>query len=394
MSTLRRAARSALFSSAIAIGLAACGGGSSAPSPSTPPPNAPSPTPAPPSAPSADEAARFLVQSTFGPTDGDIVRVQEIGYSGWIDEQLSIAPTPHLTYVRANYNLLLFGANFGFMQDSFWQQAITAPDQLRQRVKFALSELVVVSAESGTVAIAADGLANYVDLLGQHAFGNYRALLEAVATSPMMGIYLSHLRNQKADPVSGRVPDENFAREVMQLFSIGLTEINLDGTPKLVNGQSVETYTNADITGLARVFTGWSWAAQDTVQCELQRRRHRVRRSRRAADAAISAVPRDRREDLSQRDDPRQHVGAGQPEDRARYSVQPPEPVPVHRPAASSAAGDQQPLACLCRTRVGRLRQQRRRCSRRHEGDRAHDPARQRGARQRRLDRPAVRQAA
>ena len=80
----------------------------------------------------------------------------------------------------------------------------------------------------------------------------------------MMGIYLSHLRNQKADPLTGRVPDENFAREVMQLFSIGLTEINLDGTPKLVNGQPVETYTNADITGLARVFTGWSWAAQDT----------------------------------------------------------------------------------------------------------------------------------
>jgi hypothetical protein len=176
MSTLSRAARTALFSSSIAIGLAACGGGSSAPSPSTPPPSAPSPTPAPPSPPSADEAARFLAQSTFGPSEGDIARVQEIGYSGWIDEQLAIAPTPHLTYVRANYSLLLFGGNFGFMQDSFWQQAITEPDQLRQRVKFALSELVVVSAESGTIATAADGLANYVDLLGQHAFGNYRAL--------------------------------------------------------------------------------------------------------------------------------------------------------------------------------------------------------------------------
>ena len=214
--------------------------------------------------PSADEAARFLMQSSFGPSETDIARVQTLGYSGWIDEQFSIAATKHLPYVQANYSLLLFGGNFAFMQDSFWQQAIPASDQLRQRVKFALSEILVVSAESGTIATASDGLANYVDLLGEHAFGNYRTLLEAVATSPMMGIYLSHLRNQKADPVTGRVPDENFAREVMQLFSIGLAEINLDGAPKLVNGQPVETYTNADITGLARVFTGWSWAAQDT----------------------------------------------------------------------------------------------------------------------------------
>ena len=127
----------------------------------------------------------------------------------------------------------------------------------------------------------------------------------------MMGMYLSHLRNQKADPVTGRVPDENFAREVMQLFSIGLTEINLDGTPKLVNGQPVETYTNADITGLARVFTGWSWAAQDTSNAELQRRRHRLCRPHPAADAAVSAVPRDRHQDLPQRDDSGEHVGAG-----------------------------------------------------------------------------------
>jgi len=211
-----------------------------------------------------DEAARFLMQASFGPTDSDIARVQSVGYAGWVDEQFALPQTLHLPYVQANYNALLFGANFAFVQDSFWQQAIPAPDQLRQRVKYALSQIVVVSAESGTIANTSDGLANYYDLLGQHAFGNYRTLLEAVATSPMMGIYLSHLRNQKADPLTGRVPDENFAREVMQLFSIGLIEINLDGTPKLVNGQPVETYTNTDITGLARVFTGWSWAAQDT----------------------------------------------------------------------------------------------------------------------------------
>ena len=161
------------------------------------------------------------MQASFGPTDADIARVQALGTGSWIDEQFALPPVAHLTYVQANYDPLLFGANFNFMQDAFWQQAIVAPDQLRQRVKFALSQIVVVSAESGTIASAANGLANYVDLLGQHAFGNYRNLLEAVATSPMMGLYLSHLRNQKADPVTGRVPDENFAREVMQLFSSG-----------------------------------------------------------------------------------------------------------------------------------------------------------------------------
>lgn len=262
MRGLKDTTRAALLTCAVVVGVSACGSGSSSGG-GTPAP-APLPPAPPAGSPTADDAARFLMQASFGPNDADIARVQTLGYSGWIDEQFALPQIQHLTYVKANYNAPLFGGNFVFMQDSFWQQAIPAPDQLRQRVKFALSQIVVVSAENGTIATAADGLANYMDLLGQHAFGNYRALFEAVATSPMMGIYLSHLRNQKADPVTGRVPDENFAREVMQLFSIGLTEINLDGTPKLVNGQPVETYTNADITGLARVFTGWSWAAQDT----------------------------------------------------------------------------------------------------------------------------------
>ena len=230
MRGLKDTTRAALLACAVAVGVSACGSGSSSGG-GTPAP-APLPPAPPAGSPTADDAARFLMQASFGPTDADIARVQSLGYSGWIDEQFALPQIQHLTYVKANYNALLFGGNFVFMQDSFWQQAIPAPDQLRQRVKFALSQIVVVSAENGTIATAADGLANYMDLLGQHAFGNYRALLEAVATSPMMGIYLSHLRNQKADPVTGRVPDENFAREVMQLFSIGLTEINLDGTPE------------------------------------------------------------------------------------------------------------------------------------------------------------------
>ena len=172
------------------------------------------------------------------------------------------------------------------MQDSFWQQAIPAPDQLRQRVKFALSQIAVVSGADNTIAAYSDGLANYADLLGQHAFGNYRDLMQAVATNPMMGIYLSHLGNKKAAGTA--VPDENFARELMQLFTIGLVRLNADGTP--VTPQ-VETYTNDDIGGLARVFTGWSWAAAGTSDAGIQR--HQCHRSA-AADQAnedLSAAP-------------------------------------------------------------------------------------------------------
>ena len=250
----------AAFAAAIAA-LTGCGSGSSAPPPASGPAG-PGPT--------ADEAARFLTQATFGPTDTDIARVQSIGYSAWIDEQFALPAAPHLPYVQANFTPGANTANFNFMQDAFWQQAIPAPDQLRQRVKFALSELVVVSGGDNTIAAYSDGLANYADLLGQHAFGNYRQLIEAVATSPMMGIYLSHLGNKKADAITGAVPDENFAREVTQLFTIGLYQLNLDGTPVMVNNAPVETYTNADVSGLARVFTGWGWAATGTSNAEFR----------------------------------------------------------------------------------------------------------------------------
>ena len=250
-----------LFAAAVvatAAGITACGSGGSSPSPA--------PAPAPPSAgPSADEAARFLTQATFGPTDSDIARVQAIGYSAWLDEQFALPAVPHLPYVQANFVAGPNVSNFNFMQDSFWQQAIPAQDQLRQRIKFALSQIAVVSGADNTIAAYSDGLANYADLLGQHAFGNYRQVMEAVATNPMMGIYLSHLGNKKAQGTA--VPDENFARELMQLFSIGLVELNADGTP--VSPQ-VETYTNEDIGGLARVFTGWSWAATGTTEQEFR----------------------------------------------------------------------------------------------------------------------------
>ena len=265
---LARSTMHILFAAAVvatAAGITACGSGGSSPAP------APAPAPAPPSAgPSADEAARFLTQATFGPTEAEIAKVQSSGYSAWLDEQFALPATPHLPYVQANFTPGPNAANFNFMQDSFWQQAIPAPDQLRQRVKFALSQLVVVSGADNTIAAYSDGLANYADVLGLHAFGNYRQLIEAVSTSPMMGTYLSHLGNKKEDTITGAVPDENYSREVMQLFTVGLTVLNSDGTPALVSGQPVETYANADIAGLARVFTGWGWAATGTTNAEFR----------------------------------------------------------------------------------------------------------------------------
>jgi uncharacterized protein (DUF1800 family) len=149
--------------------------------------------------------------------------------------------------------------------DSFWTQAITGADQLRQRVAFALSEIFVVSQVNGAVGDRPRGHADYLDMLGRNAFGNFRQLLEDVSLHPIMGLYLSHLRNQKESPTTGRVPDENYAREVMQLFTIGLVQLNDDGSEKRdARGQSLPTYGNEDISGLARVFTGWSWAGPDT----------------------------------------------------------------------------------------------------------------------------------
>ncbi|HRD97863.1 MAG TPA: DUF1800 domain-containing protein [Rubrivivax sp.] len=217
-----------------------------------------------------DEAARFLAQATFGPTDADIDRVTALGYSAWIDEQFATAPTgTHRAHWEArDAELKAANANAGAGQDqvleSFWKQALTGPDQLRQRMAFALSQIFVISMADSNVANDTRAVAAWLDLLASQGLGNYRDLLEAVARHPMMGLYLSHLRNQKADARTGRVPDENFAREVMQLFSIGLVELNEDGSARTGSaGAALETYTPADISGLARVFTGWSWACPD-----------------------------------------------------------------------------------------------------------------------------------
>ncbi|MFM7125687.1 MAG: DUF1800 family protein [Actinomycetota bacterium] len=211
------------------------------------------------------DVSRFLAQATFGPNSAEITRVQRIGYGAWFDEQFGLsAQTAHQQYLDT-----VIGAGTSpsdsHVANTFWKQATIGSDQLRQRVAFALSQIFVVSLQDSTVAQFRRGVASYLDMLGREAFGTYRSLIESVARHPMMGIYLSHLANQKEDPTRNRVPDQNFSREIMQLMSIGLYELQPDGTQRLVSGQPVETYTNDDIVGLSRVFTGFSWAGPDKI---------------------------------------------------------------------------------------------------------------------------------
>lgn len=203
------------------------------------------------------EAARFLTQATFGPTPADIDRLMQIGYTRWFEEQFSASQCSHKAHMDGVATLLPAGSSVSDNQvyESFWRQAVTGRDQLRQRVAFALSQIFVVSLVDGNVAQYPRGVASYLDMLGNNAFGTYRQLIEDVSLHPMMGLYLSHLRNQKES--GSRIPDQNYAREVMQLFSIGIYPLNRDGTVASLT----ETYTGEDVAGLSKVFTGFSWYA-------------------------------------------------------------------------------------------------------------------------------------
>lgn len=243
--------------------LSACGGGGGSSSG-----DAPGSGPAAVEMPTAKaDAARFLTQATFGPTDADIDRVMAIGYGAWIDEQFAKPQgSQRATWEAADAAVKAANPTnpmASVYQDgtinAFWKAAISGDDQLRQRVAFALSEIFVISMQDGTVGDNPRAVSAYVDMLGAKAFGNYRDLLQSVSLHPMMGAYLTSIRNQKADPTTGRVPDENYAREVMQLMSIGLHRLNADGSEQLAGGQPIDTYTQTDIGGMAQVFTGWSW---------------------------------------------------------------------------------------------------------------------------------------
>jgi uncharacterized protein (DUF1800 family) len=214
---------------------------------------------------STAEASRFLTKSTFGSTQPEIDRLMQVGYSSWIDEQFEKSSRTHLANVAELTAKLTQTSGFidgNWMQYSFWRNALRGEDVLRQRVAYALSQVFVVSQVNLDVTMRMS--ANHLDILARNAFGNFRTLLEEVSLSPAMGVYLTHLANEKTDLAFGRLPDENYAREIMQLFTIGLVELNPDGSMKLgTDGLPMETYGIADIQGLAKVFTGFSWGGPD-----------------------------------------------------------------------------------------------------------------------------------
>ena len=222
------------------------------------------PPPAPPALPTgkptASDAARFLTQATFGPKMADITALQTKGFDTWLNEHFALPTDSHLAYVD---RLVAAEPGKSFydeaMMESFWNQAVKGNDQLRQRVSFALSELFVLSSNSN-LSGEFYALASYADMLNRNAFGNYRQLLEDVTLHPAMGRYLDHLQNDKEDVATGRQPNENYAREVLQLFSIGLYQLHPDGSLKLgSNGLPIETYDQNVVQGFAHVFTGWSY---------------------------------------------------------------------------------------------------------------------------------------
>ena len=213
---------------------------------------------------SQSDAARFLTQATFGPTLADIGTVLNQGYVPWISAQMAMTPTSHLAATRADAAAFPNTGTFPIVQNNreaaWWKTSVTAPDQLRQRVAFALSEIFVTSQVASSLANQPEAMANYYDMLAGDAFGNFRQLLQDVTLSPVMGNYLNMLRNQPANPAKGTAADENYAREVMQLLSIGLNQLNPDGSLQLdATGQPIPTYTPATIVQTANALTGWGY---------------------------------------------------------------------------------------------------------------------------------------
>jgi uncharacterized protein (DUF1800 family) len=206
--------------------------------------------------PTDEEAARFLIQSSFGPTMDSIRAVTENGITGYLDEQLSA--TPSLTRSEMWETGMTFSS--ALWRHGWWRAALIAPDQLNQRMAYALSQIFVVNNESGSVI--GDNIntqAAYYDIFVKNGFGAFRKILNDVTYSSSMGFYLSHLNNRKGDLSINRFPDENFAREIMQLFTIGLWKLNPDGTHQLDDGgKSIPTYDNEVIKEMAKVFTGMS----------------------------------------------------------------------------------------------------------------------------------------
>jgi uncharacterized protein (DUF1800 family) len=217
------------------------------------------------------EAVRFLDHASFGPTAASIAALRHQGIAAYLQEQFATpatgyqgyayltadqmrgCPTRASTCLRDNYSVFP-------VQMQFFRNALTGPDQLRQRVAFALSQIFVVS---GTEILQPYGMAAYQNMLLNDAFGNFKQLLTDVTLSPVMGAYLNMVNNNWNANSKDNDPNENYGREVLQLFSIGLVALNKDGTPKLSNAadptSTIATYGQAQVEGFADVFTGWTY---------------------------------------------------------------------------------------------------------------------------------------
>lgn len=253
--------------------LLACGGGGGSSGSSGTAGNTPPPSPQPPPTPTGADlatASQLLNLATFGPTYAEIESAAADGPSSWLDNQFASQISHHTPIVNRYINQ--YGLDFSadpspglFRRYAFWEQALTAPDQLRQLTAYALSQILVVSDNVDALFIDPRALSTYYDVLLEHSFGNYRDLLLAVTLNPSMGFYLSHVNNAKTDPAANTFPDENYAREVMQLFSIGLFQLNPDGSQQLDSqGRPIPTYDNQDIREFSKVFTGLSYAPRET----------------------------------------------------------------------------------------------------------------------------------
>ena len=209
-----------------------------------------------------EQASRFLAQATFGPTTKAITELRKLGYdyNAWIDREVAKTPSLAAPLVVAAFNSRQIERMDPISNRSARTEVmISGDDQLRQRVAYALSQIFVISDNVAAISNALEGSSSYYDMLLQGSFGNFRELLLNVTRHPMMGRFLTHYQNRKANPETGTRADENYAREVMQLFTIGLYLLNQDGTyQSVIDGRAAETYTNDHITELARVFTGFT----------------------------------------------------------------------------------------------------------------------------------------
>ncbi len=256
--------------------LAACGGGGGNSSTSSNTPGVvnaidlpgsggtPPPRPSPAEKPSNQDAARFLTQASFGiKSSAQVQEVREKGYPLWLWEQINTGTALQTSYLDQQ-KLRNVGDDGKAREteemsyEAVWQQWLYGTDQLRARTAFALSQIMVISNVAPDIRPYA--MSSYMDMLNKNAFGNYRQLLEDVTLHPAMGYYLNMLNSEKEDPATGARPNENFAREVLQLFSIGLAKLSLDGSQQLDGtGKPIPSFDESVVLGFAKAFTGWTY---------------------------------------------------------------------------------------------------------------------------------------